>query len=64
MAKSKQNEAVFEAEIKKIQTTIDGGWRITLDCDQSQANEILKLSNMRDRLASIAIVQGDDHGKW
>lgn len=35
-------------QLNAIRTTIDGGWRITFDCDQSQSDLITKLAQLRD----------------
>lgn len=50
-------ESLFSGIVTKIQTTADGGWRIYIDCDQTQAQEILKLSDMMNQFLSIAIVE-------
>jgi len=49
-------EVTFTAILNKVQTTVDGGWRITLDISQDEADQILKLSNYRHRILGIAVV--------
>lgn len=43
------------AILNKISTTVDGGWRITLDIDQSQCDIIMQLSQLRDQAIDIDI---------
>lgn len=43
------------AVLNKIQTTVDGGWRITLDLDASNAEQIMILSQLRDRAIKIIV---------
>lgn len=40
----------------KATTTVDGGWRISFDIDESQSNEIAKLSQFRDLSLQLVIV--------
>lgn len=44
------------AIFSKATTTVDGGWRITFDVDQSEAQSILKLSVLRDQLFQMALI--------
>jgi hypothetical protein len=53
-------EVVFTAILNKVQTTVDGGWRITLDISQEEAENILKLSQYRNQLLGIAVVPVKD----
>lgn len=46
----------FNAELKKVSTTLDGGWTITFSAGQNEVSNILELSKYRDMLLSIAIV--------
>jgi len=43
-------------QLQAIRTTVDGGWRITFDCDSSQSQEIMNLSQYRDQLLTVAIL--------
>ncbi len=43
----------FNAIINRITTTIDGGWRISLDVPQSEIEAIMKLSSLRDESLQI-----------
>lgn len=49
------------AEIKKIQTTIDGGWSITIHCGQDEVKKVAQLSSLRDELVQVAFVP---HPGW
>lgn len=44
----------LKAILWKIQTTVDGGWRVTFDLDNSNKGEILKLSDMRECLIGLS----------
>lgn len=46
----------FTAFINKITTTIDGGWRMTLDLDANAGPIISELSQCRDDLLQVAMI--------
>ena len=46
---------VLNAIIYKLQTTVDSGWRLSLDLDQGQSEEIMRLSKMRDQVIQLEI---------
>jgi len=46
----------FNATLSKISTSIDGGWKVTLDVSQTDAEEIMKLSEHRDQLLTVAVL--------
>jgi hypothetical protein len=49
----------FGAVLVRIATTIDGGWRLTLDVSQSDAEEMLKLAKLRNQSFQIGVVPLD-----
>ena len=49
------NQITLSAIVSGIRTTADGGWRVTFDVDNSQAQEILILSQLRDDLVHMEI---------
>ena len=55
------NKIAFKAVLNKAQTTIDGGWRVTLDVSQDEADEILKLTNFRDYVLTVGIIPFDEN---
>lgn len=44
------------ATLKKITTTVDGGWSITFDVPDSESMNILQLAQLRDRLLQLGAV--------
>ncbi len=50
----------LQAELKKVSTTIDGGWSITFHVDDSEAANIMTMSQMRDTLLQLAVVKIDE----
>jgi len=40
----------------KATTTSDGGWNLTLTFDNTQAQEIIKVAELKDRLLQLAII--------
>lgn len=46
----------FTATLYQAKTDPSGGWKITFDVPESDANEILKLSKCRDMILSVGIV--------
>lgn len=46
----------FNGQLFKITTTVDGGWRITIDVPQSELEAIMELSKCRDEAITVGIV--------
>lgn len=46
---------VFQAILHQARTTVDGGWRITFDVSQDEANKIMKLSTLRELILHLEI---------
>jgi len=53
------SNATFTAIIQKLQTTADGGWRITLDAPESDFDAFKALVNMQNKNLQIAVVEYD-----
>lgn len=51
-------ELSMAACLTKIQTTIDGGWRVTFDLPDSESENIARLSRYRDKPLGLGIVDG------
>lgn len=47
---------VVNAIISKLTTTIDGGWRVTLDVPESEQANVLKLAELMNEEVHAAIV--------
>lgn len=63
------NGITFTAILYQAKTDPSGGWKITFDVPESDANEILKLSKCRDTILSVGIVptkpiEDDDSFEW
>ena len=52
------NKYVLRTVLYDIKTTRDGGWRITFDIDQSQTDELMKLSKHRETLLTTVVIEG------
>jgi hypothetical protein len=50
------NAITFRAIFNKITTTVDGGWRLSIDVDNSEKDKLNELANYRDNLLAVAIV--------
>lgn len=46
----------LSANLYKIATTVDGGWRITFDCGQDSKDQVLALSEHRTGMLQLGIV--------
>lgn len=46
----------FSASLAGVRTTVDGGWRVTLDVPASEASSLLELAKLRDQAFSIGVV--------
>ena len=46
----------FNAQFKALRSLIDGGWSVSFDVSQDEAQNLLELSKYRDRILSIAII--------
>ena len=54
----------FSATVNKIATTIDGGWRITIDVSNSETDQVMALSEVRNKVLQIGIVEvADDRNR-
>lgn len=51
-----EDHIAFNATLYKIQTEASGGWRIILDVPQSDSDQIMKLSEHRDQLLTVAAI--------
>lgn len=47
---------VLKAIFSKAQTTIDGGWIISFQVSQDEANQVMLLAALRDTLLQLAAV--------
>lgn len=55
----------FIAYIQRITTTVDGGWRLTLDLDSTAGSILTDLNQFRDgtfQVAMIPITHTDNNG--
>lgn len=50
-----QNNITLQVVFTKAVTTVDGGWRISFDCLESESEKIAKLASLRDQGLHIAI---------
>jgi len=50
----------LHAILVRVSTTADGGWRVTLDVPQSDADQVMRLSALRDCALGVAIVPETD----
>jgi hypothetical protein len=46
----------FQAILKQIRTTTDGGWTVSFDVSANCAQELMDLSKLRDQLLQIAAI--------
>jgi len=46
----------FSCIFNKAQTTIDGGWIISFQVSQDEADQIMKLASLRDALMQLAVI--------
>lgn len=51
-----QNRATFTAQVGRISTSVDGGWRITLECGRDATGEIVKASGWVKENVQVAII--------
>lgn len=47
----------IRAIFSKAQTTVDGGWRITFDCGETEAEKITELAKLRGEEILIAVLK-------
>lgn len=52
---------LMQALIHRISTTIDGGWTVAFSLNQSEANAILKLSELRDQSLVLVVQKEPEH---
>jgi hypothetical protein len=57
MSLIKETNINFTAIIYKIQTLIDGGWRVTFDVSDSDLKNLLALSELRQELLNVNVVK-------
>jgi hypothetical protein len=50
----------FQAILNAIRTTVDGGWRVSFDIPQSEAEAIMQLAGKRDENLQVAVVTSMD----
>ncbi len=50
-----ESVVTFGAELKRVSTTLDGGWTITFTVDNSEAQRIMQLSQFRDQYLQVAV---------
>lgn len=50
------NGITFSGIFSKATTTIDGGWVISFQVDQSEAQQIIQVSQMRQSVLQVAVV--------
>lgn len=48
------------AILTKITTTVDGGWRVTLDLDDSFRSQIMQLASFKDKLLTAKFDTSQD----
>ncbi len=56
MKPNPEQAITFEAIFSRATTTVDGGWNLTLSCNQSEVTKISQISAMRERVLQIAII--------
>jgi len=59
MKKQQQPEIIqfaFQAILNRLTTTVDGGWKITFEIDNSETNTITELAKYKDAMLQLAIV--------
>ena len=52
----------FEAIFSAARTTVDGGWKITLDVNADDSKAMLQLAQMRDTLFQVAMIPIEERG--
>lgn len=52
-----ESEVNIKAILNKITTTVDGGWRLTLDIGNEEQENLLRLADMRDTILKLVIVK-------
>jgi hypothetical protein len=51
-----QDGITFQAIFQKFTTLIDGGYRVTFDVSQNDAQKLFQLSQVRESLLQIAVI--------
>jgi len=46
----------FKAILNKVQSTTDGGWRITLDVSDDEAEKVLEMNKHRRDILQVAVI--------
>jgi hypothetical protein len=61
MAQLEEENVVCTAIFQGARTTVDAGWRISFDLDESQAEEVTKIARLKgQRLVLVVTVQDVD----
>ena len=50
----------LQCVILKVSTTLDGGWRVTLDVPESEQDTVLELAKMRNPVVRIMVEDNED----
>jgi len=62
MAKDKSTKLILEqALFKQLSTTVDGGWKLVLEFDQSQALSLQALATFRERILNLEVTIPDEN---
>lgn len=56
MQSEETQTVAFKAVLSGARTTVDGGWRVTLDVAQTDSQAIMELSKLRDMNLMVAVV--------
>lgn len=52
-------DITFQATLARITTTIDGGWRVSVDVSQSDRQAIMDLSELRQTAFQVGVVTAE-----
>jgi hypothetical protein len=55
----KQQGIAFSATLYQAKTDPAGGWKVTFDVPESDAQSILQLAQLRDTVLSIGVIHDD-----
>lgn len=53
-------ETTFSAIFNQVKTTVDGGWRVTLDVPRHESKAMSELAGMREQVLQVAVVISGD----
>lgn len=51
-----QKKLVFDAIFAKATTTVDGGWRLSFDVSQDEAENIAKLARLTSQALKLVVI--------